>query len=106
MSVDYPVWTGKEWVDMKIPSMGGEGLVVPNVAAVVYSADRQKMILQRRDKPREVVQGRLEVPGGRWGAGESAEEAVRREVYEETGVTVTELLTGSRKYDFPAGLAV
>lgn len=106
MSVDYPVWTGEQWVDMPIPSMAGEGLVVPNVAAVVYSEDRSQLLLQRRDKPGEIVKGRLEVPGGRWAAGESAEEAIRREVFEEAGVTVAELLTGSRRYDFPAGLAV
>lgn len=106
MSVDYPVWTGEEWVEMPIPSMEGQGIVIPNVAAVVYTEDRTQLLLQRRDKPNEVVRGRLEVPGGRWGAGESAEEAVRREVFEETGVSVIELLTGSRKYDFPAGLAV
>jgi len=106
MSVDYPVWTGEEWVSVVIPAMAGEGLVVPNVAAVVYSEDREKMLLQRRDKPGEVVMGRLEVPGGRWAAGESAEDAVSREVFEETGVTVTQLLEGSHRYDFPAGLAV
>ena len=106
MSVDYPVWTGEQWIDVAIPAMAGEGLVVPNVAAVVYTEDRGRLLLQRRDKPGEVVRGRLEVPGGRWGAGESAEDAVRREVLEETGISVVELLTGSRKYEFPAGLAV
>ncbi|MCP3975480.1 MAG: NUDIX domain-containing protein [bacterium] len=106
MSVDYPVWTGEEWVEVQVPSMGGAGLVVPNVAAVVYSVDRASMLLQRRDKPGEVVRGRLEIPGGRWNAGESAEAAVTREVFEETGVSVTEMLSGFAKYDFPAGLSL
>ncbi len=106
MTVEYPVWTGDEWVQVDIPAMEGAGLVVPNVAALVYSEDRDTILLQRRDKPGEVVQGRLEVPGGRWNAGESAAEAVRREVFEETGVSVTEMLTGAAKYDFPAGLSI
>ena len=106
MTVDYPVWTGDEWVQVEIPAMEGAGLVVPNVAALVYSEDRTAILLQRRDKPGEVVRGRLEVPGGRWNAGESAAEAVRREVWEETGVSVTEMLTGATKYDFPVGLSL
>lgn len=106
MTVDYPVWTGDDWVQVPVPAMGGEALVVPNVAAIVYSEGRDEVLLQRRDKPGEAVQGRLEVPGGRWRAGESSAAAVRREVLEETGVTVTEILSGSTKYDFPAGLAV
>lgn len=106
MTVDYPVWTGHEWVEVPIPAMEGAGLVVPNVAAVVYSETRTEILLQRRDKPGEVVQGKLEVPGGRWNAGESASEAVRREVFEETGISVVEMLTRSTKYDFPAGVSV
>jgi 8-oxo-dGTP pyrophosphatase MutT (NUDIX family) len=44
--------------------------------------------MQRRDKPGEAVRGRLELPGGRWRAGEAPDAAVEREVAEETGVTV------------------
>ncbi len=93
MTADYPVWTGKEWIQVEIPAMEGEALVVPNVAAVAYSEDRSRLVLQRRDKPGEAVRGRLEVPGGRWRAGESPEEAVLREVFEETGLTVVEMLS-------------
>ena len=106
MTVDFPVWTGDQWIQMEIPAMAGEAIVVPNVAAVVYDSAKESLLLQRRDKPGEVVQGMLELPGGRWGAGESAEEAVRREVYEETGVSVLELVAGSRSYDFPPGFAI
>jgi len=106
MTIDYPVWTGEEWVKLAIPSMDGEGLVIANVAAVVYSEDRTQVLLQRRDKSGEAVRGRIEVPGGRWRAGESAEDAVRREVFEETGVSVTEMLTGSHRHGFAAGIAV
>ena len=106
MTTDYPVWTGEEWVHVAIPEMDGEAIVVPNVAAVVYSEDRARLVLQRRDKPGEAVRGRLEVPGGRWRAGESPEVAVRREVFEETGLTVVEMLTGSTDYSFKAGVSV
>lgn len=85
----YPVWSGGSWVDVPVPVSGGEAVVVPNVNGVVYrSADRNDVLLQRRDKPGEPVRGLLEVPGGRWRAGESPDEAVRREVLEETGVRV------------------
>ncbi len=47
------------------------------------------MLLQRRDKPGEAVRGRLEIPGGRWRAGEAPDAALLREVEEETGVVLT-----------------
>lgn len=84
----YSVRIGDEWVAVPVPAMGGEPLVVPNVAAVVRHTDG-KILLQRRDKPGEPVRGKLEVPGGRWRAGEPPDLAVIREVAEETGVTVT-----------------
>ena len=50
------------------------------------ASNRRRILLQRRDKPGEVVRGRWEVPGGRWRAGERPDVAVAREVEEETGV--------------------
>lgn len=85
----YDVWVDESWTAVEIPDMGGEAIVVPNVAALVFSGRaRRELLLQRRDKPGEPVRGKLEVPGGRWRAGESPEDAVVREVAEETGVTV------------------
>ncbi len=73
-----------------VPEMGSEPLVVPNIAALVYDGlDRRCVLLQRRDRPGESVRGRLELPGGRWRAGERADEAAAREVMEETGVELT-----------------
>jgi len=107
VNVDYPVWTGHEWISMPIPTMDGEGLMVPNIAAIVYrDGPGDELLLQRRDKPGEVVRGRLEVPGGRWRAGESALFAVRREVAEETGVVVSALISAATPHEFPAGVTV
>jgi 8-oxo-dGTP pyrophosphatase MutT (NUDIX family) len=106
MTAEYPVWTGEGWIQVEIPAMEGEALVVPNVAAVVYSEDRTRILLQRRDKAGEAVRGRLEVPGGRWRAGESPQDVVHREVLEETGLTVVEMLTGSTDYNFTAGISI
>lgn len=90
MTAAYPVWTGAEWVEMPVPAAGGVPLVMPNVAALVYgSDDRDRILLQRRDKLGEAVRGRLELPGGRWEAGERPDVAVAREVEEETGIRVT-----------------
>ncbi len=63
-------------------------------------ADREAMLLQRRDKVGEPVRGKLELPGGRWRAGEPPEVAVAREVKEETGLDISELLseTGTSRH--------
>ncbi len=106
MSEGYPVWTGESWIDVPVPEMDGEGLVVPNVAAIVYNQERSRILLQRRDKPGEAVRGRLEIPGGRWGAGESAADALAREVFEETGVTVTKMISDGTRHDFSPELSI
>ena len=90
----YSVWVEGEWTEVPVPEMGGEALVVPNVAAVVLSTSRDEILLQRRDKPGEPVRGKLEIPGGRWRAGEAPEVAVSREVTEETGVELVQPVAG------------
>lgn len=95
----YPVWVNEQWVDVSVPEMSGEALVVPNVAAVVLSAERDEILLQRRDKPGEPVRGKFEIPGGRWGAGEAPEEAVAREVLEETGIELIEPVAKTGRID-------
>ncbi len=85
----YPVWSGSEWLEFALPTMDGEVLSIPVAAAVVYRDEaRTAILLQRRDRPGEVVRGRVELPGGRWRAGETPADVVRREVLEETGVRV------------------
>jgi 8-oxo-dGTP pyrophosphatase MutT (NUDIX family) len=83
----HRVWTGSEWIELPVPVSSGEPVVVPNIAGVVFRGSRRdEILLQRRDKPGEVVRGRLELPGGRWRAGELPDVALAREVAEETGV--------------------
>lgn len=75
-----------------VPSLDGEALVVPGVTAVILEhPDRRRVLLQRRNRPGELVRGRLEAPGGKWRAGERFEEALRREVLEETGLEVIDI---------------
>lgn len=90
----YAVWANEQWIDVPVPEMGGEALVVPNVAAIVLSRDGASMLLQRRDKIGEPVRGKLEIPGGRWRAGEAPDDAVAREVREETGIELDAPIPG------------
>ncbi len=95
----YSVWVDEEWLEVSIPAMSGEPIVVPNVAAIVLSEDGADLLLQRRDKPGEPVRGKLEIPGGRWGAGEGPAEAVAREVREETGIELTAGIAGTGRIE-------
>jgi 8-oxo-dGTP diphosphatase len=59
--------------------------VVPCVGAVVHDAAGRLLLIRRG---REPSRGLWSVPGGRVEAGETNEQAVEREVREETGLTV------------------
>ncbi|MBT8207737.1 MAG: NUDIX domain-containing protein [Acidimicrobiia bacterium] len=94
------VWDGAAWIQLPVPFSGGEAVVVPNIAAILSpTAERRQVLLQRRDKPGEAVRGLLELPGGRWRAGESALDALTREVEEETGLVLVDDMTSSRRYE-------
>ena len=89
MTGRYEMWAGGSPRVVRVPVSGGENVMVPVVRGIVRDVEApDRIILQRRDEPGEVVQGLLEIPGGRWHAGESPEEALRREVTEETGLEV------------------
>ena len=89
MTGRYEMWTGSSPTVVGVPVSGGENVMVPVVRGIVRDVGApDRIILQRRDEPGEVVQGLLEIPGGRWHAGESPEQALRREVSEETGLEV------------------
>lgn len=100
----YRVWQGSGWADADVPELEGEPLVLPGIGAVVYrDVDRSALLLQRRDKPNEPTRGLLEIPTGKWRAGEGAAAAVRREVKEETGLDVMHFLHDERRVEAHAG---
>jgi len=100
-----PVWWDGHWIQAPVAGMGGEALVVPNIAALVLREGTGELLLQRRDKD-EVVRGRLEIPTGRWRAGETPWEAVCREVAEETGLTVRSMAGEGRRLEAHPGRPV
>lgn len=67
-------------------------------AAIIWNAQRDALLLSRR--PDHLHQGGLwEFPGGKIEAGESAEQALRRELLEELNITVQEVVL-FRQIDF------
>lgn len=58
------------------------------VAALISDLQGRLLLVERAQEPRK---GTLDLPGGFVDPGESAEEALRREVREETGLEITHL---------------
>lgn len=67
------------------PSAAPEPPVVPCVGAVVHDARGRLLLIRRGHEPSK---GRWSLPGGRMEPGETAAQAVEREVLEETGLVV------------------
>lgn len=89
MTGRHRMWDGTHPVEVDVPISGGEDVMIPVIRAVVRHVDEpHRILIQRRDDPSESVRGMLEIPGGRWRAGESPIEAITREVAEESGVTL------------------
>jgi len=100
------VWWDGAWLEAPVAGMGGEALVVPNIAALVLPAEGASvLLLQRRDKP-EVARGLLEIPTGRWRAGETPFQALSREVAEETGLRVLSMVGEGRRFEAHPGRPV
>lgn len=59
--------------------------------ALALLRKEDRWFLQRRDPGNAVLPGRWEFPGGKVEAGESMEEALRRELQEELGLAVSGL---------------
>jgi 8-oxo-dGTP diphosphatase len=66
-------------------SDGAPAQVVPCVGAAVHDAEGRLLLIQRGHDPHR---GRWTLPGGRVEAGETLEQAVVREIREETGLDV------------------
>ena len=59
---------------------------IPCVGAIIFDSDHRLLLIQRGQAP---AVSEWSVPGGRVEPGETFEQAVRREVAEETGLIVT-----------------
>jgi 8-oxo-dGTP diphosphatase len=65
---------------------GSDRKVVEVAVGVLLRPDGQFLLTSR--PPGKVYEGYWEFPGGKIEAGESVEEALRRELYEEIGITI------------------
>lgn len=73
----------------KCENCGFEMFMNASAANVAFIVNEEGALLVERRK-NEPAKGTLDLPGGFADAGETAEEGVRREVLEETGLVVTE----------------
>ena len=106
MTGRHRMWDGDAEVEVTVPVSGGENVMVPVIRAIVHPpGDPTTIILQRRDIPTESVRGRLEIPGGRWRSAEAPDDAVRREIHEETGLEVVRV-RGVGRHEFEGRITV
>lgn len=99
----WPSSTDPAWHDSAVASY--------DVALVLLVDPSGAVLLQHRDEHAPVSPNQWSLPGGHIEPGETPEEAARRELLEETGLTVGELRslwTGPRPYEegFPHTVTV
>ena len=58
------------------------------VAAVIYNRNKEKVLIAKRSDDKHQG-GKWEFPGGKVEAGESAKQALQRELFEELGITIS-----------------
>jgi 8-oxo-dGTP diphosphatase len=80
--------------------MSGEMLVLPNVYGLIRNSTGD-VLIQRRWKPQSDPDtlGMWELPGGKWRAGESAQDCLRRELQEECGLEISSVDGSFAKHD-------
>jgi 8-oxo-dGTP pyrophosphatase MutT (NUDIX family) len=81
--------------------LSGETLVLPNVYGLIKRRDGSGVLIQRRWKPQTDPDnlGRWELPGGKWRAGESARDCLRRELEEECGIRASSIVGPFAEYE-------
>lgn len=85
--VSAPIACAPLVADAALPREGGADRKVVEVAVgVLIRADGQFLLTSR--PPGKVYAGCWEFPGGKLEAGESVEQALRRELHEEIGITI------------------
>lgn len=72
-----------------------------DVVAIAEHEDQRYVLLIQRAEDCDAEPGKLALPGGHLDAGERAEDAARRELAEETGMTAPEALTEIGAYHDP-----
>lgn len=75
-----------------LPRLGEEALTIPFVGAIIEriseSGEVEILVQTRNKKSDPVFSGTMEIPGGKFRAGESIYETLRREVLEESGMEI------------------
>ncbi len=70
-----------------------QGKDTAHVAGVLLVDAAGRLLLQLRDRDAPTHPGEWSIPGGHIESGETPEEAARREIHEESGLTITSPLT-------------